>query len=1022
MKQEITYSGFSAVPSDYDSADGALAAAINVIPEDGALRPVSQPKEMFCPGTGRTVCYVHSGTGYTNYIVSYTADDALIHFSYYGATDDILALSEGETLTDIIAVGNTLVISTNNHLHYLLYKKDAGYTYLGTQLPTIGMRFGLAAEVVSAEHTTSVTLSDYQSAEESYTIYDSATVALNASSAAEFTLNTELKANTDYEVAVKGGMMKYILYGATASSSTYEKICSGCTENVVDASNAHSLRGHFNTSEQYTKFKVQVDGRNKKNPNATIIFYKGFSNTATGKVIEYNSDNYNAVFAAVNKFVSNYGTEKNRFVFPFFVRYALRLTDGTYARISEPILLVPNSGYAPFVSYAPSSDTGKATKFTLYAFFADLRYCFLNTIDEKWKDIVAGVDVFASQQVYPYNQGQAYDATRNLLRYAFVSGSVDQVTGTSYGYAHLSYSQGSTPYQQNDLAVYAGIENGFIDTSAQSEWNIVKAAPADDVHDQLANISNFYNIYSFDFDDIAVSTNDDGSIDTYTLVTLPLKKGTLSSLVSRQTLTDNSLSSCTFYNAHLVNYNSRLHLYDYSMRHALPSAPTSQQGYIVTDGAEDRLCRIYVYIRTSQGDKIVCHEFTDSRPYNDDFSWFFYPHNGAYKALLVYLAEEQTYYYYVTVPLTQHPFLNGAYWLPGTLYGGGNGLVTSAHINPLDLSAELPTVDDTSLYPSSVIQSPVNAPYTFLQSALNSFPVTRILGMASAVKALSQGQFGQFPLYAFTTDGVWALEVSSTGSYSAKQPVTRDVCTNAAGITQLDSAVIFPTDRGLMLISGSQTTCISDAICSGHPFDATKLPSFGKLHNMLGHTPSTDKCLPTLAFTQFLKQCRTLYDYVHQRIIVYAPGITYAYVYSLKSRQWGMTFSRIASHLNSYPDALAVNDSYAVVSYSESVTDDVKALYLTRPLKLSAPDTLKTISTVIQRGFFAKGHVTTVLYGSRNLMQWHLVWSSRDHYLRGFRGTPYKYFRIASVATLSPDESVSGASVEFTPRQNNLLR
>lgn len=324
--------------------------------------------------------------------------------------------------------------------------------------------------------------------------------------------------------------------------------------------------------------------------------------------------------------------------------------------------------------------------------------------------------------------------------------------------------------------------------------------------------------------------------------------------------------------------------------------------------------------------------------------------------------------------------------------------------------------------PNKIYTSEVNNPFYFPLLGINTVGTGEIKGICSAAKALSQGQFGQFPLYAFTTEGVWALEVSSTGTYSARQPITRDVCINPDGITQLDSAVLFPTDRGIMLISGSQTQCISEAINSEYPFDATQLPGFTKLHAMLGHEPATDKCLPTLPFTEFLKKCQMIYDYVHQRVIVYAPSITYAYVYSLKTQQWGMIFSRIASHLNSYPDALAVDADNAVLNFSVPKAEAVKCLYTTRPLKLEAANVLKTIDCIIQRGFFCKGNVATALYGSRDLVNWYLVWSSKDHYLRGFRGSPYKYFRIAGVATLGVDENIFGASVQFTPRQNNQPR
>ena len=150
--------------------------------------------------------------------------------------------------------------------------------------------------------------------------------------------------------------------------------------------------------------------------------------------------------------------------------------------------------------------------------------------------------------------------------------------------------------------------------------------------------------------------------------------------------------------------------------------------------------------------------------------------------------------------------------------------------------------------------------------------------------------------------------------------------------------------------------------------------------------------------------------------------MTYAYVFSLKSKQWGMMFSNIASHLNSYPDALAVNNGNEVVNFSVTEDEETKCLYVTRPLKLGAPDTLKTIDCIIQRGLFRRGDVATALYASRDFYNWHLVWTSKDHYLRGFRGTPYKYFRIAGIATLSADKNISGASVNCEPRLNNQLR
>lgn len=130
----------------------------------------------------------------------------------------------------------------------------------------------------------------------------------------------------------------------------------------------------------------------------------------------------------------------------------------------------------------------------------------------------------------------------------------------------------------------------------------------------------------------------------------------------------------------------------------------------------------------------------------------------------------------------------------------------------------------------------------------------------------------------------------------------------------------------------------------------------------------------------------------------------------------------LAYHLNAYPNTLAVTTGGSMVTFDSVGETEAKSLYVTRPLKFDLPDTLKTVTTIIQRGLFRRGDVATALYASRDLYSWQLVWSSSDHYLRGFSGTPYKYFRIAGISTLTEDKSIFSASVVFTAKQTNRLR
>lgn len=1009
MNQEIKYSGFSVAPSDYECADGALAASINLIPEEGALKPILSPSTKFTLDKGRKVVYIHKGNGYINYITTHEANGYTI-FSYHKSRDAFLSLLQDETMVDINAIGNMLIVSTNKHLHYCYFKNNR-YINLGTELPKVDIKFALSAKPVSYNHVTNVSYNDYSSAEASWTDYTNKSFTYSNEKDLkifDISFSQDLKSGHEYKIKVGGsGFNTLTLFAQNNTTNEYEAIC-------VVRRNRETIIKFPDTHK--SSFRIRLYDSNLETPtkaSGTIEILEGFEKSFTGKVIEYNDSNYTAIAAVINKFVAEQATNKDKFIYPFFIRYALRLSDGSHARISEPILMIPNSGYAPFISFNYGDN-----KLYLYAFIADLQCLFLNSIEEKWKDIVSGVDVFVSEQVYPYNQGANFDASKNLFSYALIrkENNINQVEGTSYGYVDLPDEYYNHYYgrAKQDLYDVAKDVFNFGDFNVRVNWQIIKIAPVENTREKLENVSQFYLAHSFDFDEIKKGVDDTGT-ENYT--TIKLKEGTLSSLVVRQPLSDDQLSNCTFLNAHLTTYNQRLHLFDYNLQHAKPTVPSRQNGQIYRYDSYGELYKLQVFIRTAQGERIVeCNADEGDYNYSTDTTWFFYPHNGAYRAVLYFKGTDNKTNI-AGLNLKQHPILNGAYWMADTI--DGSMVITSVVDSD---NAACAQVDDISHYPNAVLQSNVATPFLFPSSLMTSLGVQKIKALSSAAKALSQGQFGQFPLYAFTSEGVWALEVSTTGTYTARQPITRDVCINNNAVTQLDSAVIFPTDRGIMLLSGSQAQCISEAINSEYPFDVRKLPAFEKLHNMLNHKPSTDKCLPTLPFSEFLKQCQMLYDYVHQRIIVYAPNITYAYVLSLKTKQWGMMFSNITSHINSYPEALAIDDNNNVLNFSVQNAEAVKCLYVTRPLKLEAANVLKTIDTLIQRGMFSKGNVSTVLYGSRDLQNWYLVWSSKDHYLKGFRGSPYKFFRIAGVATLSPDENIFGASVSFAPRQNNKIR
>ena len=942
MNQEIKYSGFSAVPSDYECSDGSLAVSINLLPEDGALKPILAPSEVMQLQDGEVVKFIHKTSSFTHYIV-YSEKSRKIA-SIDKDTTERIEVGSLYGVSHFNAVGNTLLVFTSGSFYYYLWKSGK-YVKLGDHIPDVEVSFGLVG------HPRLFSLSD-------------------------------------------------------DSKSTFTIYFDGISEGAL---------------------------------------YNEFTENNKTRITEQ-------IMAKVNKFVAQETVNKGRFCFPFFVRYALRLYDGSLVYHSAPILMNPSTKAAPIVLWnrakGKSSYTEAVCDIMLMA--ASLDYEVVRNDDSydlnDWSDIIKSIDVFISKPIYTYDQEGKISSMSDADNYntkfigRLYADNKDTVTSTKAEdkilgqFSSKEFLNYYCEWEYYEIyAMYYSSDRSYPSTAFHMpEFTEGK------VSESIKNTSTFYKLCSLEIED-AIADNKRKDIivdDEY-----------LQSLVTREVMTDDYLTHDQLHADYSFVYNSRLNLSGLKRKPFTGYLAQSMFAYcngrykwqyngstlnisMAAFSTDDYSIMVYIkengqeYAVASDkrfygmGMQLFCSYEMESTSGSTQttkkskHSWgcyVFYPNPNAYK-MVIYNFSAACY----AIDLKQHEFLNGAFAVLDYELVREKNFTSLPSVYPSQEDNNFPIEIANKIYTSEV-----NNPFYFPVLGINTVGTGEIKGICSAAKALSEGQFGQFPLYAFTSEGVWALEVSSTGTYSAKQPITRDVCINPDGITQLDSAVLFPTDRGIMLISGSQTQCISEAINSEYPFDALRLPGFDKLHTMLGHEPATDKCLPTLSFTKFLKQCRMLYDYVHQRVIVYAPGITYAYVFSLKTNQWGMMFSNIASHLNSYPDALAMDTKNAVLNFSVPVTDTVKSLYVTRPLKLEAANVLKTVASVIQRGLFRKGNVSTALYGSRDLQNWHLVWSSKDNYLQGFRGSPYKYFRIAGVATLSPDENIYGASVEFTPRQTN---
>lgn len=905
MIQEIKYNGFTANTSDYECVDGELALSIGLVPEEGALRPVLPPSILFQVPEGDKVVYIHRTAIFCYYIVWREQTGELLYTEGDTSSEPFLRHLHNFGNTDIrsyAAVGNTLIVLSDDGMHYFLWKsKSEGYSYLGNHFPELPVSFGLQGEMVRTD---------------------------------EFTINFE-------------GIP-------------------------------------FN--ERYSEFS--------ESNKATIT---------------------QQVLAKVNKFIVEESTDKGKFMFPFFVRYAYRLYDGTLTMHSSPILMVASSDINPvaFYYHLDGEDNFTSAAMQVAGVVHRLDYSVISADDlerlKDWKDIIRSVDIFVSAPIYTYDQSgecKKFTLAEDVHTYC-VCKHVNQAA------SEVEYPIRYQHNEFNKLFAFSFDPEGFTHPEGRVE---LPCKTEDAIKEDVRSCAQFYLLRSINVDQLKTER---------TLLDVP--EDYLQSLTVRELMTDDYDSHDKLIPAQAFPYNSRLNVSGISKQLFTGWNAGAQfchtDGYVnhyadgesPTDKDGTRAYRLYFYIRQDGQEIVVEGDAHQLAIHDPSMLFLFYPNVNAYKAVIEY---NDYVPHYIEVELEPHNFLNGAFF-----FSGWNNPVFSDIADPVVSTDEGRTVR----MPNKIYTSEVNNPFYFPLNGINSVGNGDIMGICAAARAMSQGQFGQFPLYAFSTDGVWALEVSDTGTYSAKQPVTRDVCINPDSITQIDTAVLFATDRGIMLISGSETVCLSDSINSRNLFALSDLPKADKLISLFNGRAGENEQITLenaslLPFRDFLTACKMIYDYTNQRIIVYNPSVTYAYVYSMKSKTWGMIHSHIDDNVNSYPDALAMLNNSALANFSQSDATGITALVVTRPLKLGYPDVLKTIDTVIQRGYFQNAHVAQVLYGSRDLFNWHIVWSSTDKYLRGFRGSPYKYFRIALICQLDKAECIDGCTVQFTPRLTNKPR
>ena len=316
--------------------------------------------------------------------------------------------------------------------------------------------------------------------------------------------------------------------------------------------------------------------------------------------------------------------------------------------------------------------------------------------------------------------------------------------------------------------------------------------------------------------------------------------------------------------------------------------------------------------------------------------------------------------------------------------------------------------------------SRVDNPLFFPAASTYSFDAD-IVAVCSNTVAVSQGQFGQHPLYVFTTEGVWlmSVDVSGAGSYLAQIPCSREICTNAAGVAVTTRGVLFPTAKGLMLINGSEVVNISEALAGLATPELLRTDDVaGRLCGIVGR----EALCSSVPFLDYLAGAFTAFDYKGDLLYVCNPAHDYVYVYNNSSGVWSTADGRYSAKVE-HSDGLllgyvADREDYRryIFDNHNARVDAVPVVAITRGC-LFGTSGFKRIDAAALRATFHAAKAGFYALGSVDGARWELVggrdFSNESPVLRRdivasfARSRACRYFAFAFVGEVRSDARVA---------------
>lgn len=550
-----------------------------------------------------------------------------------------------------------------------------------------------------------------------------------------------------------------------------------------------------------------------------LKFYSSF--TKTYRKFFTTLEDYKNVAKAAYQSLEDEAKNNNHFCNRIFVRYALKMFDGSYIKHSSifPVYYDSTSPSPYIQNYGRDTNNGGdpiqfkdadsnnidnpfdvddkiSSKHSITLAASLLRFSVPSDISgsdnatlisnlKKFKDYIVSLDIFVS------DTDEIWDIDNIPIALEF---------------------QGTASYDPyiTDNSFSLNIPNNSDDFEKLNNFYLFKSIPIDNLQIGEDDSLGFIKFEGIDYNySVGDKSNE-----------LFRYSGDKSRFTSRKVLPINDYAHTAVGNK-VLTYNSRLFLGNVVERlfNGYPSLLLCERGSAYT-GSYSYQVHVFVYIETEEGEKIVQG--------NSYFNWFdnnykfylapflTYPDIRA-KKIAIYCGTTGSYYGY-EFKTKVHPYLNLAYAFTGT--DNNAHYSTWREINPYTTTAltTLPTTT-TSLFNdrNRLMVSRINNPFVFPAEDTNNVGKNDIVGLLTNAKQLSEGQFGLHPVIILTRGGVWSIQIG-TGSIFTKNivPLSSDECTGEAicfySRTLNSDVIVYLSRTGVKFLQGTQVIDITQYV------------------------------------------------------------------------------------------------------------------------------------------------------------------------------------------------------------------